>query len=118
MNKSVAQEAQEVDDAAVEEGSKVNLIQDEGEAISSPAKEPSQDPVDDQIQKIDIASVVGSVDAPTEREGQQDDQAVEKAMTEMRAGQNNLIDGDQVNKADQLTNYKQEENDLELDKDD
>ena len=44
MNKSVAQEVQ---DAAVEEGSKVNLIQKDDENMSSPAKEPSNDPVDE-----------------------------------------------------------------------
>ena len=38
--------------------------------------------------------------APTEHDGEQDNEAIEKAMTEMRAGQNNLIDGDQVNNAD------------------
>ena len=115
MNKSVAKE---VEDAPVDEGSKVNLIQNDEENVSSPAKEPSNDPVDEQIQKIDIQSIVGSVVAPTEHDGEQDNEAIEKAMTEMRAGQNNLIDGDQMNQADQLTNYKKDENEMDIDKND
>ena len=115
MNKSVAKE---VEDAPVDEGSKVNLIQNDEENVSSPAKEPSNDPVDEQIQKIDIQSIVGSVVAPTEHDGEQDNEAIEIAMTEMRAGQNNLIDGDQMNQADQLTNYKKDENEMDIDKND
>ena len=62
-----------------------------------------------------MQSVVGSVVAPTDH-GENDAEAFEKAMTEMRAGSNkDLIDGDQPN-VDQFTNYKKEENDMEIDK--
>ena len=61
-----------------------------------------------------MESVVGSVAAPNENV--ENAEAFEKAMTEMRAGSNkDLIDGDQPN-VDQFTNYKKEENDFEIDK--
>ena len=62
-----------------------------------------------------MQSVVGSVVAPTEQ-AENEGEAFEKAMTELRAGSNKeLIDGDQPN-VDQFTNYKKEDNEMEIDK--